>query len=194
MIFGFNTDVKYGDTVYHVQSEARRADLLLQTQVFVRGRCIGKKASSYADKINDPNFSDEQMHEMLKNQHRAILDAVRDGKVEDVLRAGAEVQDAGGKGLALQWVNADSVYSDSTVVMRFAVSDSGSAVSGARLTSRLAVSNDAPIYSQAVTDELGAAEMKIFLDESALGNAEVLVQAVHGDKSATRKFRLRRNP
>ena len=42
MIFGFNTDIKYEDVVYHVQSEARHADLLLQTQVFVHGRCIGK--------------------------------------------------------------------------------------------------------------------------------------------------------
>ena len=31
MVFGFNTDVKHQDTIYHVQSEAREADLLLQT-------------------------------------------------------------------------------------------------------------------------------------------------------------------
>ena len=50
MIFGFNTDVKHGDTVYHVQSEARQNEFLFQTQVFVRGRCIGKRATSYADR------------------------------------------------------------------------------------------------------------------------------------------------
>ena len=38
MIFGFNTDIKHEETIYHVQSEAREADMLLQTQVFVRGR------------------------------------------------------------------------------------------------------------------------------------------------------------
>ena len=54
MIFGFNTDVKHGDTMYHVQSEARESELLLQTQVFVRGRCIGKRATSYADKRQRP--------------------------------------------------------------------------------------------------------------------------------------------
>ena len=43
MIFGFNTDIKHEDTVYHVQSEARENELTLQTQVFVRGRCIGKR-------------------------------------------------------------------------------------------------------------------------------------------------------
>ncbi|MGA9529022.1 MAG: hypothetical protein WBS24_12990 [Terriglobales bacterium] len=48
MIFGFNTDVRHDDTIYHVQSEARESERLLQTQVFVRGRCIGKRAISYA--------------------------------------------------------------------------------------------------------------------------------------------------
>ena len=33
-IFGFNTDVKLADVVYHVQSEARQQDLLLQTLIF----------------------------------------------------------------------------------------------------------------------------------------------------------------
>ena len=47
MIFGFNTDIRHEDTVYHVQSEAREGEQLLQTQVFVRGRCIGKRAVSY---------------------------------------------------------------------------------------------------------------------------------------------------
>ena len=47
MIFGFNTDIRHEDTVYHVQSEAREGEQLLQTQVFVRGRCIGKRAIPY---------------------------------------------------------------------------------------------------------------------------------------------------
>lgn len=192
MIFGFNTDVKYGNTVYHVQSEARQNDLLLETQVFVRGRCIGKRARSYADKVLLPGFSEDQMHELLKTQHRLVLEAARAGKVESMIGQDSEIQDVDGKGLALKWLNADSVYTDNTVVMRFRVTDSGVPVEGAKLTSRLAISNDAPIYSQATTDGSGTAEMKIFLDESALHEAAVLVQATYGDKSATRKFRLRK--
>ncbi len=85
MIFGFNTDVKVAGTVYHVQSEARKKELLLQTQVFVKGRCIGKHASSYADKVSDPGFSDEHMHDLLKEQHKHIVELVRQGKVESAL-------------------------------------------------------------------------------------------------------------
>ena len=60
MIFGFNTDVKHGDTIYHVQSEARESELLLQTQVFVRGRCIGKRATSYASKPSEAAVADTE--------------------------------------------------------------------------------------------------------------------------------------
>ncbi len=82
VIFGFNTDVKYGDTVYHVQSEARQHELLLQTQVFVKGRCLGKHATSYAEKTKEPSFSEDLMHEMLKEQHKHFVTAVREGRIE----------------------------------------------------------------------------------------------------------------
>ena len=85
MIFGFNTDVKYGDSVYHVQSEARVHDHSLQTQVFVKGRCIGKRATSYADQIELPGFSDQYMQALLKEQHRFIVNAARAGNIENEL-------------------------------------------------------------------------------------------------------------
>ena len=69
---------------------------------------------------------------------------------------------------------------------------SGKAIPGAQLISRLTVASDAPIYSQAVTNAEGIAEMKIFLEESALADAAVLVQATHEGRHATRKFRLHR--
>src|SRR5579863_8671884 len=85
MIFGFNTDVKHEGTVYHVQSEARENELLLQTQVFVRGRCIGKRAISYADKAAESGFTDQQKEQILRDQHRLVLDSIRDGLVDSVL-------------------------------------------------------------------------------------------------------------
>jgi len=190
MIFGFNTDIRHGETVYHVQSEAREADLLLQTQVFVRGRCIGKRAASYAEHVAEPGFADEHMHAMLKAQHRQVLEAIREGRVEALLAE--DIQDYNGTGLVLRWTNAQSVFTENMVVLRFQVTHGGAPVEGARLTTRFAISNQAPIYSQAVTDAGGVAETKILLEESSLAEAVVLVQAAHDGKSATRKFRLRR--
>src|SRR5437879_10906344 len=93
MIFGFNTDAKVGDTVYHVQSEARENDLLLQTQVFVKGHCIGKRASSYAERKVRAEFSVEQMHELLKAQHRMLLEAVRESRAESVMCSDGDVHE-----------------------------------------------------------------------------------------------------
>src|SRR5947208_16464101 len=85
MVFGFNTDVKHQDTIYHVQREGREGELLLQTQVFVRGRCVGKRAKSYASKAAESGFGDSQKEHELREQHRLVLDAIREGKLESVL-------------------------------------------------------------------------------------------------------------
>ncbi len=85
VIFGFNTDIKHESTVYHVQSEARQGERLLQTQIFVRGRCIGKKAASYSELVSRPEFSEVTMHEMLKYQHRATIDDLRNGRIDDAV-------------------------------------------------------------------------------------------------------------
>ena len=201
MIFGFNTDVKVGDTVYHVQSEARKHDQLLQTQVFVRGRCIGKKATSYAEHVGSADFNDDRMHEMLKSQHKTILQAVRESRVEGLLEKSDSVRitppagNSNGGELSLTWDNAHSVYKENNLHLLFTVTEAGKPVTGATLISKFLVANsqEPPIFSQATTDENGSADMKIFLDEAALADAAVLVQATLGEKHATRKFRLHRH-
>ena len=194
MIFGFNTDVKYGDTVYHVQSEARANDLLLQTQVFVKGRCIGKRAVSYAANVTHPGFSEESMHEMLKAQHRLVLDTVKEGKVDGgIIDMNNEIQDVDGTGLAVRWINTDAVPAGDTVTMRFTVTDHGQGVAGAKVQSRPFLPSDANLAREATTDAAGSAEMAVALDEHAVKDSSVMIQATFGDKSATRKFRLKKS-
>jgi len=192
MIFGFNTDIKYEDTIYHVQSEAREGERLLQTQVFVRGRCIGKHATSYATKLEDGAFSDQQREQSLRDQHRLVLDALREGKLDDVLDKREPEVLAAIKELDVHWLNAQSVHSDRNLVMRLRVTEAGSGVQGARLTMRFARPDAAPFYTQAVTDSSGDAEMKIEVDESSLSDSSVLVQANYSGRAATRKFQLRK--
>ena len=87
MIFGFNTDIKYGNTVYHVQSEAREHDSLLQTQVFVKGRCLGKYATSFAEEAGQADFSEDQLHDLLKAQHKRFVEFARAGTIEQEIEA-----------------------------------------------------------------------------------------------------------
>ena len=193
MIFGFNTDVKHEDTVYHVQSEARENELLLQSQVFVRGRCIGKRATSYSERVAGGGFTDQQKEQLLRDQHRMVLDSIRDGKLDTVLdKRDTPETLAAIKELDVLWLNAESVHSDRNLKMRLQVTDGGSAVQGARLTVRFARPDAAPFYTQVVTDAAGNADLIIEQDESSLPDASVLIQANYTGRTATRKFRLRK--
>jgi hypothetical protein len=96
------------------------------------------------------------------------------------------------KELDLQWVNAESVHGNSSLIMRLRVTDGGAVVPGARLTFRFERPCAVPFYTQVVTDAGGNAEMKVELEESALPDASVLVQASYSGRTATRKFRLRK--
>ncbi|MGA9352054.1 MAG: hypothetical protein WBV46_00090 [Terriglobales bacterium] len=221
MIFGFNTDIRHDDTVYHVQSEAREGEQLLQTQVFVRGRCIGKRAISWtaaaahaaqnasaapaqsdpsansgavADPNQSPNQSkDQDKEKLLRDLHREVLDAIRDGRLESVLdkRDPPEVL-AAIKELDLQWTNAGSIHTGGTLMMNLRVTESGQPVQGARLTFRLARPGSDPYYAQVLSDAQGNAEMSVQVNEDALSDSSVLVQANFQGRTATRKFQIQR--
>jgi hypothetical protein len=192
MIFGFNTDIKHEDTIYHVQSEAREADLLLQTQVFVRGRCIGKRATSYADQANSPEFTDQKKEQILREQHRVVLDAIRDGRLDQVFdrRDTPEALDAI-KELDIKWLNAESIHSEEKLLMKLRATEGGQGIANAHLTVRLARASAAPFYMQLKTDEAGEAQLEVLVEESALTDSSVLIQVNVGGRTATRKFQFK---
>ena len=189
-IFGFNTDVKLADVVYHVQSEARQNDLLLQTLVFVKGQCVGKQAFSYAREISHPGFSTEAMHELLKAQHKAVIDAVQQGQL-NVLSSGADVQDIGGSGLSLQW-KSPAAGDAPDILVSFQVLDSGKAATGAEVVVRGVIASDGLELARGIADASGLVNLSVPLTEDVLARGAVMVQATHQGKSVTRKFRVKR--
>ena len=192
-IFGFNTDTKVGDTVYHVQSEARENDLLLQTQVFVKGHCIGKRASSYAERTVQPGFSIELMHELLKAQHRMMLEAVRESRVEALFCHDGAVQDVNAGGMAIEWLNPSEAFSGNKAVLKLIVTNREGVVDGALITSRTSLEQNARIHSQSMSESDGKAEIEVELPVPPSGNeTPVLIRAAADEKSCTRKFRIRR--
>ena len=193
MVFGFNTDVKHGDTVYHVQSEARQGEFLFQTQVFVRGRCIGKLATPYQQSGEGDEASEKQLEQSLRGQHKSVLDAIREGRLEGVLGRPDQETAKAPSGLKLQWTNAGAPRSDDALMVRIVVSESESPVEGAKVTARLRRAEGEPVYCQATTDSSGAAELKLGAVEPGLSDSDILVQATHGGRVVTRKFRLRKS-
>ncbi len=146
-----------------------------------RSSCAAAVSASarlpYGDKLAG-GFTDQQKEHGLRDQHRLVLDAIRDGRLDDILdkRETPETL-AAVKELDVQWLNANSVHADRNLTMRLRVTESGAGVPGARLTVRFARPDAAPFYAQVVTDPAGDTEMKIEVDESSLPDSSVLVQA-----------------
>jgi len=191
-IFGFNTDVKLADVVYHVQSEARQNDLLLQTLVFVKGQCVGKQAFSYAHEISHPGFSTEAMHELLKTQHKTVIDAIQQGQMSSVLGSGSDVQDVGGSGLSLQWKTPAAAANTSDLRITFQVLESGKPANGAQIVVRGVIASDGAELERGIADASGTAALSIALTEDVLNRGAVMVQATLNGKSVTRKLRVKR--
>lgn len=191
-IFGFNTDVKQGDVTYHVQSEARQNDLLLQTLIFVKGQCVGKQAFSYAARTLQPGFSEEAMHELLKAQHKTVLEAVQHGQVESLLGTPGEVHDLGGSRLWLKWSNPTQESVGGRLVMQFEVFDSGKPVSSAEVSIWACPPADPRVIACTLTDRAGHAALVVPVVDAVARDAAVMARASWSGKSTTRKFRFRR--
>jgi ribosomal protein L22 len=132
------------------------------------------------------------MEKRLRELHREVLDAIRDGKLDSVFdNRDAPETLAAVKELDLEWVNASSVHASGALTMRIRVTDGGATVEGARLTLRFVRPDAAPYYAQVLTDAKGNAEMNVQVDEKALSDSSVLVQASFAGRTATRKFQLR---
>ena len=98
MITGFNTDVKYGDTVYHVQTEDKGVNNpLILSLIYVKGTILDAFRIRYDDFLDSGRFSEARLQKILEFQHRQIVGAIKRGKYQ--------------KGMALEdFVEGDFVF------------------------------------------------------------------------------------
>ena len=83
MITGFNTDIKHGDRVFHVQTEDRGAgNPIVESLVYVGGQILLSKRSPYADLIVDGKVDEPAVRQLMDLQHRRIIEAIRRGRFD----------------------------------------------------------------------------------------------------------------
>ncbi len=215
-IFGFNTDIRHGNTVFHVQTEARANEFVMQSAIFVRGRCIGKHTVSYAEQAHSSEFGEDYIHQLVTQQHRRVVNSIREGRLETLLNdegAAAAAPAAGPANveraatteaaaaalaqpekLTLEWLPDGLVWEQSGARMRFLVRRGVDSLTGARLIARLDGAGAGPVYAECTSDSQGEAELVYHLD-GALSSGScctVLLRVIAGEGSLTRKFRLQR--
>ncbi|MBK7992717.1 MAG: hypothetical protein IPK14_04685 [Blastocatellia bacterium] len=85
MITGFNTDVSYDGTTYHVQTEDKGdANPIILSLVYVRGAILAAKRTSYAKELQG-GLTEQQLQSMLEKQHRTILAVIKAGRIQELV-------------------------------------------------------------------------------------------------------------
>ena len=173
MIYGFNTDIAASDTVYHVQTEVREQQPRLESQIFVRGRCIGKRAG-----VLPAVASEEEIQELARAHHRRIVEAVRAGSVDDVLKQ--ETAEA----LCVEFLGARRLPDDKTV-LRLRVLSGGSVAPHAQVGVNWKIASASGVLEERLTDEAGVVEMRLAAADVAV---ELDVRARLEGREAMRHF------
>ncbi len=173
MIFGFNTDIRAQGTLYHVQTEVREREQCLESQVFVSGRCIGKRSTALP-----PESDEAAIQELARAQHRWVLEAVRDGFVDEVLNQETAEE------LVVQFLGSVRL-SGGGAVLRFRVLSGGLVAASVQVDACWKTQSASGVLQNTLTNEAGIAEMPISLAE---GTTELEVRARVQNRETKRRF------
>ncbi|WP_257310608.1 hypothetical protein [Geothrix fuzhouensis] len=83
MITGYNTDVRHGNRVYHVQTEDKGlSNPRIETLIYVGGEILDSYRSSYEDLLAAPPITDGAIQGRMDEQHRAVIREIKNGKYD----------------------------------------------------------------------------------------------------------------
>lgn len=83
MITGYNTDVRHGNRVFHVQTEDKGvSNPRIETLIYVGGEILDSYRSSYEDLLATPPVPESAIQERMDEQHRAVIRDIKNGKYD----------------------------------------------------------------------------------------------------------------
>ena len=178
MSLGFNSDVHVGGEVCHVQTEDHgQPDCLIETLVYHRGRIFHRRTSNYSDLVAAPGISEEALRERVEVQHRAVMDAVRDGVIPVPTAAEGRVRASGG-GIQLRLRNATSWLAAGKATLNVQVLRRGGSepVASANVEASFTGVKDEARFS-ATTGDDGVAELRFAMPPLGANGSELVIRA-----------------
>ena len=83
MITGYNTDVRHGNRIFHVQTEDKGVtNPRIETLIYVGGEILDSFRSSYEDLLAMPPLAESVVQGRMDEQHRAIIRDIKNGKYD----------------------------------------------------------------------------------------------------------------
>lgn len=83
MITGYNTDVRHGNRVYHVQTEDKGlTNPKVETLIYVGGEILDSYRSSYDDLLAKGALVEGELQGRMDEQHKSIIRDIKAGKYD----------------------------------------------------------------------------------------------------------------
>ncbi len=207
MNFGFNSNVRVGDAVYHVQTEDRGpAHPFIDTIVYLSGRVLHKRSTSY-EKYVRAMSSEKALAQWLRDrvtqQHREVIADLEAGKFQSVAEKAAAptaghggAQDAAKVLLELKLKNPQSWFAAGKMVLEVELTDpnSKSAVADADVQACLEYDTHRTPCAEARTDAHGAAKLQFPMPAEINEGAFLVIRAVDGQRYGELRFRMKAKP
>jgi hypothetical protein len=203
MLFGHNSNVKAGDTTFHVQTEDRgTTNALIDTTVYFRGRVLHRRTNNYFDLLPLNADSERALKQRLDEQHRAVVEELRTGALhlalphdeKDSVQAAAPDSASAHKVLSLELINAKTWLSGKRALLQVAVrNQTKQAVEGAKVTARVDGAAEISEYSSE-TGPFGHAQFEFDMPRLAGADPVLLIEALHGNARGQLRFQLRTKP
>jgi hypothetical protein len=208
MLFGYNTNVKAGDTTYHVQTEDRGvAHALIDTTVYFRGRVLHRRTNNYFDLLPLDADREKALKQRVDEQHRTIVEQIQSGALSVALppderpAASAKVPVAAAPAavspsaaLKLELINPRTWLTGKRASLQIAVRDqTGHPVDGAIVTAKVDGAA-APAEFSTVTGGTGNTQLEFEMPALSNADAALIVEAFKGSVRGHLRFQLKMKP
>ena len=211
MLFGHNTNVKAGETTYHVQTEDRGSEhALIDTTVYFHGRVLHRRTNNYFDLLPLNPAREQALKQRVDEQHRVVVEGIRSGELSLALPAEqkstappapatrtpaqAPAAASGGTSLKLELMNPRTWLTGKRASLQVAVRDqAGSAADGAIVTAKV---DGAAVPTEFSTVTGGTGNVLFEFEMPRLANAEaaLVIDAWRGNAKGQLRFQLRSKP
>jgi hypothetical protein len=83
MTTGFNTEFRFNERLYHVQTEDKGvANPVIQTLVYVRGEILDSLRRNYSSLLTDSTGYESEVLRQMQTQHQQVVSDIKNGKYD----------------------------------------------------------------------------------------------------------------
>jgi hypothetical protein len=202
MNFGFNSNVRVAEALYHVQTEDRGpSHPFLDTVVYESGRVVYKRSTSYAETAaaaKDAGTLAQQLQERLAQQHREVIAQLEAGILDlhgkEKARPEAQEDEAeSGDGLDVRLANPNAWFASGNVTLEIELRrrKSQQVVEDAEVEAFVERERERIHCLVAQTDAQGKASLKFPMPAAASDGASLVIRATDGSSYGELRFRLK---